>query len=470
MIFSAPFFILLFLPIFLIIYYTTPLRHRTIVILLGSWLFYGFWRIDFLGLMICISLSNYIVGRLIDRSHISKNRRRILLIVGIVINLAVLGYFKYFNFGVESLNRLLNALGGAPLSAMRIILPIGISFYIFQATSYIIDVYRGDSQAATNFVELAAFIALFPQLIAGPILRYKDISAQFALREHSLSMFTHGFLLFMKGFCKKVLIADTVAPIADVVFALHSPTAGEVWLGVCAYAMQIYFDFCGYSNMAIGLGKMVGFNFNRNFNAPYRSRTIIEFWQRWHISLSTWLKDYLYIPLGGNRKGKNRTYFNLMIVMVLGGLWHGAAWNFLIWGIWHGGWLIVERALPRAESSTALRDALTWLRTIIIVYIGWIFFRAPTFNHIGSMLGGLIGIRGIHISADIAWNISGLSIVLLILAFIISLCEGSNYRIIRALRAKYTFFGQYALFAPLFMLGILKIIADSYSPFLYFRF
>lgn len=480
MVFSTPFFILIFVPIFLGCYYLTPVKYRIYIILLGSWLFYGFWRLDFLGLVILTSFVNYVLSCFVPEGRCSHRRRRGVLVFGVIFNLAVLGYFKYFNFGLESLNRLLTTIGAAPLTGHPVILPIGISFYIFQSMSYLIDVYRNDAKPADNFIYLAAYIALFPQLIAGPILRYKDIALQLKERKHSMENFTRGFMMFMIGFSKKVLIADTVAVLADAVFVLDAPTMAEAFLGSIAYTLQLYFDFSGYSDMAVGLGQMLGFHFMKNFNLPYKSRSITEFWQRWHISLSTWLKDYLYIPLGGNRKGTRRTYINLMLVMVLGGFWHGAAWNFLLWGLWHGIWLVLERRFPAMKNAVPAKregakrlsgkDALCWLRTMVLVMLGWILFRAANLGESISMLGGLIGLNGFGFSPELGWQLGGFSLFMLFVALIVTILESSQFRVFKNIKPQVKFAGRYVVLLALFSMGIMKILADSYSPFLYFRF
>ena len=289
--------------------------------------------------------------------------------IGVTGNLLTLGVFKYFNFGVDSFNKAMMSVGGQPIEALEIILPIGISFYIFQAISFLIDITRKEAPHPKNFWDFAAFISLFPQLIAGPILRYKDVASQFQSRTHNMDKFSEGAYRFMIGFAQKVLIADSVAPLADQIFALQDPTFIEGWLGALAYTIQLYFDFSGYSSMAIGLGLMMGFRFIENFNNPYMARSITEFWQRWHISLSRWLKDYLYIPLGGNKKGLKRTYINLMITMVLGGLWHGANWTFLLWGAGHGVVLIIERMWGIKERY---HPVLMMVPTLFLIILGLI--------------------------------------------------------------------------------------------------
>ncbi|MBN1836537.1 MAG: MBOAT family protein, partial [Spirochaetales bacterium] len=434
MVFSSSVFVFLFLPLFLIVYYLLPFRARSAWILAGSWLFYAWWRVDFLALIVGVSLWTYLLGRRI--AALPAGPGRLALALGVAGNLAVLGYFKYFNFGIESLNALLGSLGAARITAWEVVLPVGISFYVFQATSYLVDLHRGDAPEARSYLDLAAYISLFPQLIAGPIIRYKDIAGQLLHREHSFASFSEGSWRFMVGFCKKVLVADTVAVLADAAFALAAPTAADAWLGTAAYAVQIYFDFSGYSDMAIGLGLMMGFRFMENFRAPYLASSITEFWGRWHISLSTWLRDYLYIPLGGNRRGRRRTLVNLMTVMLLGGLWHGAAWTYVLWGAWHGLLLAAERlrslfagpaavrkggsGVPASSGFSRAPSGLSRLagvaRTMVLVLAGWVLFRSPDLQAAGSMYAGMIGLRGLGLSDTLRWQLSPLALSVLALA------------------------------------------------------
>jgi len=388
--------------------------------------------------------------------------------IGVAVNLAVLGLFKYFNFGIDSLNALLNQSSTDSLGALQFILPIGISFYIFQSISFLIDVYRKDAPPAKNFLNFSAFIALFPQLIAGPVLRYKDLATQFESRTHSFDMFSQGAYRFMIGFCKKVLIADSVAILADASFALENPTMTDSWLGALAYTIQLYFDFSGYSHMAIGLGMMMGFKFMENFNHPYISRSITEFWQRWHISLSRWLKDYLYIPLGGNRKGKIRTYINLMITMVLGGLWHGANWTFVLWGAWHGAILAIERKLGFKNRKVPVFAGT--VLTMLFVIIGWVMFRAESVGHAFSFYKAMIGLNGFDISDALSWQITGVSITALIAAYVLIFAvpifeHKMGKKVIESKSAL-----PHITIIALFVLGVIKLSAQSYSPFLYFQF
>ncbi|TVQ96875.1 MAG: MBOAT family protein [Spirochaetaceae bacterium] len=486
MIFSTTLFLFLFLPLFLIGYYALPFRARTAWILLGSWVFYGWWRLDFLALLGASTVWTYLLGGVVARHREQGRRAYRALWVGVALNLGILGYFKYFNFGVDTLNALLGAVGVSPWQAWQVILPIGISFYVFQATSYLVDVWRGDAPPAANYLELAAYISLFPQLIAGPILRYKDLAAQFRHRDHRFDAFADGAYRFMIGFCRKVLIADTVAVIADAAFALPHPGFTAAWLGALAYTVQLYFDFTGYSDMAIGLGLMMGFRFMENFNYPYISRSITEFWRRWHISLSTWLRDYLYIPLGGNRGTTARTYRNIALVMLLGGLWHGAAWTFVIWGAWHGTILVLERWRGRRGASRSdQRDPGTSLdgrgrlwaiattaRTMLIVVAGWVVFRAPDVSSAIAIYRGMVGLNGSGAFSLVALQASGLSLVTLMVAFAIIYTEPFLHRwmgrvpvhvspAVRMVRV-----GT----AALFVLAVIKLQAEAFSPFLYFQF
>lgn len=466
MVFSTTIFLFAFLPAFLVIYYLIPERFRYLWILAGSWVFYAWWRVDFLLLLVATTVWSYALGRAIAKHRKTKPQRaKATLVLALVLNLGVLSYFKYANFGVDSLNVLLSALGIPILRVSEVILPIGISFYVFQAVSYVVDVYRGDATAGRQYAQVAAYISLFPQLIAGPILRYKNLEGQLRDREHSYAKFSHGAVRFMTGFCKKVLIADTAAVVVDQVFSLQSPGMAAAWIGALGYTVQLYYDFTGYSDMAIGLGLMMGFRFIENFNRPYLSRSITEFWRRWHISLSSWLRDYLYIPLGGNRKGRRRTYVNVMLVMLLGGLWHGAAWTFVAWGAWHGLFLMLERARrDKGPDST--------LYTMAVVVVGWVVFRARAFSRAVEVYSGMVGLNGLGLGDQLAWQISWLSVTVIALGIALIYVEPKISDIVRspaersrALPAAYVF-GV----APLFFLSIVKLSAESYSPFIYFRF
>ena len=479
MVFSSETFLFLFLPSFLALYYLTPLRWRSVTILLGSYLFYAWWRLDFLGLVILTTLWAFGMGRLIARYR-GTRLGQTLLLVGVAGCLGVLGVFKYLNFFIDSFAALMGTDAAGLGIHWRLILPIGISFYIFQSISYLVDVSRGDASSDANLIDFAAFIALFPQLIAGPILRYKDLEHQFRHRDHSVELFCEGMARFVLGLAKKVLIADSLAPLADLAFATESPGAALAWLGAIAYMLQLYFDFSGYSSMAVGLGMMMGFRFIENFNMPYISRSITEFWRRWHISLSVWLRDYLYIPLGGNRQGALRTYLNLMTVMTLGGLWHGAAWTFVIWGVWHGSILSIERATGFDKVAQARR--WSWPLCMLLVLIGWVVFRAETLPVALSIYGGMLGLNGLNPDALIWYSVSGESLAVLIMACGLVVLEpwlaervGPNVGVNTQRGAALAVgLGQQALLSTglvlLCALTIMKLAEQSFSPFLYFQF
>ena len=397
MVFSTPIFVFGFLPCFLAAYYALPKAFRNWLILLASTLFYTWWRADALIVLYAIAGGSYLAGYVATQTRSSKVKTWAVRL-GVSFNLAILGWFKYTTFLLGNLN---TALGGDALVVPEIILPIGLSFLAFQSISYVIDVARGDAPAAKKLSDFLAFSSLFPQLIAGPVLRYKDLAHQFEHRMHSLSLFSRGLRRFLQGLAMKLLVADSVAPLADRMFALSDPTMTEAWLGAAAYSIQLLFDFAGYSAMAIGLGLMIGFHFPENFNAPYVSRSITEFWRRWHISLSSWLRDYLYVPLGGNRRGKLKTYRNLLLTMVLGGIWHGANWTFVIWGMWHGGLMAVERALGAKHRETVWPKAIAWPLTMVSVLLGWVVFRAETLADAGAMYAGMVGLHGVAMRPEL---------------------------------------------------------------------
>lgn len=477
MVFSSEIFLFLFLPSFLAAYYLTPSRLRSYTIVIGSYLFYAWWRIDFLGLLFATTVWVYVFARLIERD-LDSPRARWHLAVGIGGCLLVLAVFKYLNFFVDSIAMLLGTTPEALGFHWRLILPIGISFYVFQSVSYLIDVYRRDTPATRSFIDLAAFKALFPQLIAGPILRFRDLADQFRYREHSLERFADGTALFVIGLAKKVLIADTIAPLANAVFAADAPTAGEAWLGAIAYMLQLYFDFSGYSNMACGLGLMIGFQFVRNFDTPYISRSITEFWRRWHISLSTWLRDYLYIPLGGSRLGRVRTYVNLLIVMMLGGLWHGANWTFVVWGAWHGCLLAVERATGWDRRAARYWYALPL--TLLMVLIGWVAFRTDDMSAAMTVYAGMLGLNGWGISPAMAVSFTReaaatMAVAVMLVGIEPKLRDGLQGEANWAVQPDGSVAAGQSVAGPLAMLllamvTVLKLADSAYSPFLYFQF
>ncbi|WP_018855432.1 MBOAT family O-acyltransferase [Rhizobium sp. 42MFCr.1] len=476
MVFSSEVFLFLFLPVFLAVYYLTPMRGRSVTILLGSYVFYAWWRMDFLLLLFGTTVWVYTFAILVER-NLGSRHAKLFLTIGIAGCLAVLGIFKYLNFFIDSFAELMGTDAQGLGVHWRLILPIGISFYIFQSISYLVDVYRRDTPATRNFIDLAAYKALFPQLIAGPILRFRDLAGQFQSRQHTLEKFTDGTSLFVIGLAKKVLLADPIAPIANTVFASSHPTMAEAWLGAIAYAMQLYFDFSGYSDMAIGLGLMIGFQFRPNFDNPYISRSITEFWRRWHISLSSWLRDYLYIPLGGSRLGPTRTYVNLVLVMLLGGLWHGANWTFVLWGGWHGGWLALERATGWNRIADTRWIALPG--TLLVVLLGWVMFRADSVADAFALYGGMLGQNGLGIRADTLLDITHEAMLTLAVACFVVAIEPMMGSLRQTNIAAPAGDGAAVMRQPIVMplllsllatVTILKLAESSQTPFLYFQF
>jgi alginate O-acetyltransferase complex protein AlgI len=393
---------------------------------------------------------------------VSERRRFRVLSAGVTLNLLALAYFKYANFGVESLNTLLQGLGLSPVTFTHVLLPIGLSFYIFHAISYLVDVYRKEAPPARNLVDFAAFIALFPHLVAGPVLRYHLLAAQFRSRIHSFERFGRGCILFMVGFCKKVLIADTVAPLADAAFGASLPSFADAWLGALAYTVQLFFDFSGYTDMAIGLALMIGFVFPENFNDPYVSTSITEFWKRWHISLSSWLREYLYVPLGGNRKGVARTYINLFLTMLLGGLWHGANWTFVAWGAWHGGILAIERYGAERWGPLRWPEWLRIAKTMVLVIVGWVLFRAVDMTAAVRMFKGMLGLQGLGFTPAVQWQVvpDRLGVLILSIALIYAM----------PWLRRHSGAGARYLLIPLFLWAVATLSSQSFTPFLYFQF
>ena len=391
MVFSSFLFLFLFLPICLGCYYLTPPRWRNFTALMFSWVFYAWGAPRLFGLFFLSCVIDYFLGAAIARCAAGSKGRKFWMLCSLVVNLGALFYYKYSNFFVGEVTRLLEFFGFQGVAWTHVALPIGISFFTFQKISYIIDVYRGKVGPARSFIDYALFVALFPQLIAGPIVCYPDINEQLQHRRHDLQTFFDGMCRFCMGLGKKVLIADTMGASADMIMRLHPNQLSTpyAWLGIICYAYQIYFDFSGYSDMALGLGKMMGFHFLENFNRPYISQNITEFWRRWHMSLSHFMRDYLYIPLGGNRGSAARTYANLCIVFLLSGLWHGAAWTFVFWGLYHGIFLILDR-LFWLKLSKRLGRLINTALTFVVVLFGWVFFRSETaaeaLNYIARMV------------------------------------------------------------------------------------
>lgn len=473
MVFSSPIFLFAFLPLFLAVYYLTPFRGRSYVILAGSYLFYAWWRVDYLMLFVALTGWNYLLG--LQIAHRAAPAARRWLQLGVVSNVSTLCYFKYTNFGITNLNVILSSLGSGPLPLADIILPIGISFYLFHCISYLVDIYRKDAEPVTRFADFAAFIALFPQLVAGPILRYKDLDPQFREREHSWELFSMGVMRFIQGFAKKVLIADTLAPLVDMCFASSQPGLLDSWLGGLAFTAQLYFDFSGYSSMAVGLGMMMGFRLTENFNMPFLSQSFSEFWRRWHISLSRWLRDYVYIPLGGNTGSAWKTYRNLFITMMISGVWHGANWTFVVVGAFYGVILCLERYTGMSNQRTpgmagVMRTVVCMVVTIAVLSM----FRAPSVADGLRLYAGMAGMNG-WIGDGVHLMYPGLSLLMIPVAYLLvylvePLYIGRQPYVATTPWQRHADLAYLAVALPLFMLAVSRLLAQSYSPFLYFAF
>lgn len=485
MVFSTLLFLFYFLPIFLFFYYISPKNvfFKNVIFLAASLFFYFWGEKIFICVLIFSILTNYCIGLALQKE---SNNRKIFLALGIALNILVLILFKYTPFIAENIANLFNIKNIQTPNwnlALNVHLPLGISFFTFQGVSYIIDIYRKDAEAETSLLNLGLYISMFPQLIAGPIVRFKEISKSIKKRTYSISSIVHGINLFIIGLAYKVLLANTVALPADKIFALgeKSISFGLAWMGTICYTLQIYFDFCGYSTMAIGLGLMLGIKFPVNFNFPYIAQSITEFWRRWHITLSQWFRDYLYIPLGGNRLGDVKTYRNLLLVFALCGIWHGASWAFIIWGLYHGFFLVIER-LGVKQILNKIPSLFRYVYTILVVMIGWVFFRADTFDKAYYFLKAMFGFgigteNAIYFTEVIQLNV----IIAIFLGFFLATPIINNL-----------FFGKkrgwstlselsafpksdngilwHLLLFAIFLLCIFSLTNQTYNPFIYFRF
>lgn len=466
MVFTTHIFLFYFLPLVLLIYYALP-RYRNGFLTLASYVFYGWWEPWFVTLMFVSTVIDYFCGRAIGAPGASAKRRRLALTAAMCGDLGLLAFFKYYTFTAENLNSLLGVFGAGSLPLLEVTLPVGISFYTFQSMSYTIDVYQGTAQPVRRLSDLSCFVSLFPQLVAGPIVRYNVLAEQIRSRVHTLEMFSAGVAIFILGFAKKILLANPMGQVADAVFGAANPLPLDAWIGVTAYAFQIYFDFSGYSDMAIGLGRMFGFVFPENFRSPYLSESITDFWRRWHISLSTWLRDYLYLPLGGNRKGSRRTYINLALVMLLGGLWHGAAWQFVVWGGYHGSLLAFERWIGKKSPYEWLPRSGRIAVTFVLVLFSWVLFRSPTLTHAISYLGAMFGAT----SSPAVSALLGAEIYTGYPLFIFGLCAALSFQRLEVCDWVDGLTWQRALaLAPLFLIAIGTMFTQALNPFLYFQF
>lgn len=466
MVFSSQIFIFIFLPFTLLFYYLSPRFIRNYLLLLASIFFYAWGGVNYVPILLISILINYIFGILISNSAKKTTLSKVFLFLGITLNLSILFYYKYYNFTISNLNNILNT----DFLLKQIVMPIGISFFTFQGMSYIVDIYRGIAVVNKNPFSVALYISLFPQLVAGPIVKYKDIDNQIRTRKETLQKFSYGIERFIIGLAKKVIIADILADFIPWVIpysysVIDTPTA---WLGIICYTLQIFFDFSGYSDMAIGLGYMFGFEFMENFNYPYISKSITEFWRRWHISLSTWFKEYVYIPLGGNRTGN--TYVNLFIVFLITGLWHGASWNFVFWGLWHGLFMIIERLIRNKSWYIKIPNIIKWLFTMFIIIIGWIFFSFNTIQDAFKFILVLFGFtHNKIISFEFSYFMNFRMLVWLIISILLSTPLLSN------ILKKYNSIKYFEIIKTIFLsilliICIIFMVNSSYSPFIYFQF
>jgi alginate O-acetyltransferase complex protein AlgI len=479
MVFSSHLFVFWFLPAALLLYFGALalsrrlpgnrwLPHLTLTLL--SYAFYGWANPAFVLLMLFSTVVDYVCGLVIGRDPpgARTRRQRVAVTVSVVTNLGLLGFFKYFNFGLDSWN-VLAAGAGFPVwdTVLRVTLPLGISFYTFQSMSYTLDVYRGRTGPLRSFLDFACYVSLFPQLVAGPILRFHELADQLRHRTHSLEKASRGAAFFCLGMAKKVLLANPCGKVADLAFEAGSLGPLDAWYGAVAYAFQIYFDFSGYTDMAIGLGLALGFVFPKNFDSPYLSASITEFWRRWHISLSSWLRDYLYVPLGGNRKGPVRTYVNLFLVMLLGGLWHGAAWTFVVWGAYHGVLLAVERWRGKRSLAPGLPPVGRRVVTFLLVTVGWVFFRAESLPHALRYLGSMVGLTPVRPEAALLSAVTGAPYYLgtFLVAALVTWGAPQTWDWTRRLTPV-----RAGAALGAFALALAAMEAQGYNPFIYFIF
>jgi len=466
MVFSSTIFIFAFLPIVLLSYYILGKKVRNYVLLLASLFFYAWGGVEYLKILIVSITINYIFGILIDKLRDDIILKKVFLGIGIFLNLALLFYYKYYDFFMKNVNLTFNT--DFPLK--YIVLPIGISFFTFQGMSYIIDIYRKDGKVNKNPFSVALYISFFPQLVAGPIVKYKTVDDQIRNRKESIEYFSYGINRFVIGLAKKVIIADVLAAMADNIFTqyysgIDTPTA---WIGAICYTFQIYYDFSGYSDMAIGLGYMFGFKFMENFNYPYISKSITEFWRRWHISLSTWFKEYLYIPLGGNRRGN--VYVNLFIVFLVTGIWHGADWSFVLWGLWHGLFILIERFIRNKKLYINTPDIIKYIVTMLIVILGWVLFRADNLEQATGFIKTMFGF-----GTASALTFEYMYFINKKLIFWIAMAAIGSMPFIANKLKKYNGRKSFEILTTigisiLFVISIIFVVNSTYSPFIYFQF
>ena len=466
MVFSSTIFLCVYLPLVLLGYYICPKKGKNLFLLIVSLIFYAWGEPKYVFLMIFSILVNYVFGLLMDKHRENKKRLKLLLAISVIIDLGLLSVFKYTDFIITNIN----SVFGAGFDLLNIALPIGISFYTFQAMSYTIDVYRDDVRVQRNLIDFGMYITMFPQLIAGPIVRYTDVQDQLAERNVTTADFSEGIMRFVVGLGKKVLLANQMGAVWTQIYALGGDiSALMAWTGAAAYTFQIYFDFSGYSDMAIGLGRMFGFKFPENFRYPYESVSITDFWRRWHITLSTWFKEYLYIPLGGNRRGLARQALNLLIVWTLTGFWHGAGWNFVMWGLYYFAILFIEK-LFLLKALDKLPKFFRHVYALLLIIIGWVIFASDDVSVLLPYLGSMFGANGAIGGMDVYTLLT--KAVLLIICCIASteLPKKLFLSAAGAMNEKAAFTLKSVLMIALLALSMILLIGDSYNPFLYFRF
>lgn len=466
MVFSSTIFLCVYLPLVLLGYYICPKKGRNLFLLIVSLVFYAWGEPKYVFLMIFSILVNYIFGRLMDKNRGRQKRMKLLLVLSVVIDIGLLSVFKYTDFIITNVN----AIFGSSFDLLKIALPIGISFYTFQAMSYTIDVYRNDVRVQKNLIDFGMYITMFPQLIAGPIVRYADVQDQLAERSVTTADFSEGVMRFVVGLGKKVLLANQMGAVWSEIYALGGDVSALMaWTGAIAYTFQIYFDFSGYSDMAIGLGRMFGFKFPENFRYPYQSVSITDFWRRWHITLSTWFKEYLYIPLGGNRCGLARQALNLLIVWSLTGFWHGAGWNFVMWGLYYFVILFIEK-LFLLKALDKLPKLFRHVYALLLIVIGWVIFASDDVGVLLPYLGSMFGANGAVGGMDVYTLFT--KAVLLIICCVASteLPKRLFLSATGAMNEKAAFTIKSVMTIALLALSMILLIGDSYNPFLYFRF
>lgn len=468
MVFTTHIFVFYFLPLFLLVYYSLPLAWRNVWITLASYIFYGWWEPWFVGLMLFTTVLDFLWGKVITREGATQGEKKLAVTACVATNLTLLAFFKYYMFAAETLNEMLATVGMQQFRVLNVVLPIGISFYTFHSLTYVIDLYRGHATPAKSLSGFSAFVALFPDLVAGPIIRYKTLAEQLREREHTAPRFASGVAIFIVGFSKKILLANPCGQVADAVFAAANPMAIDAWVGALAYAFQIYFDFAGYSDMAVGLGRMLGFEFPRNFDAPYRSESITDLWRRWHISLSSVLRDYLYYSLGGNRKGERRTYFNLAVVMLLGGLWHGAKWTFVVWGAFHGLLLVAERWHGKKSFYSGLPKNGRIAVTFLLMLFSWVLFRADSLTAAIDFFRAMFALSPTGSVAPLLSAIIYTPYHLLVMG----ICTVLVFQPMQAYDWSLSpvTWPRTAMIVPLFIFALMAMYTQAFNPFLYFQF